>query len=85
MQTKFRAAMAKVATLGKKRSSLVDCSDVIPIPKALTGEGPHLPAGKSLTDIDASMGGILKKFLEHALSTTSELDMESAKLRRSRP
>ncbi|KAJ7202063.1 manganese peroxidase 3 [Mycena pura] len=51
MQTEFRAAMSKMAIIGHSRSSMVDCSDVIPVPKPVVGK-PHLPAGKSMADIE---------------------------------
>ncbi|KAF8184670.1 manganese peroxidase 1 [Pholiota molesta] len=35
MQTQFKAAMAKLQTLGQK--NLVDCSDVVPVPAAFAG------------------------------------------------
>ncbi|KAJ6542959.1 manganese peroxidase 3 [Mycena capillaripes] len=51
MQTEFRAAMAKLAVIGQNTAKMVDCSDVIPIPKPVTGKA-HLPAGKSMADIE---------------------------------
>ncbi|KAJ6516915.1 heme peroxidase [Mycena vitilis] len=51
MQAKFKAAMAKMAIIGHDRSSLVDCSDVIPVPKPVVGT-PHLPAGKTMNVIE---------------------------------
>ncbi|KAF7305067.1 Peroxidase [Mycena kentingensis (nom. inval.)] len=51
LQAKFRAAMAKMAIIGHSRSSMVDCSDVIPIPPPLDTT-PHLPAGKTMNDIE---------------------------------
>uniref|UniRef100_A0A8H7XSS6 Peroxidase n=1 Tax=Psilocybe cubensis TaxID=181762 RepID=A0A8H7XSS6_PSICU len=33
MVTEFKAAMAKLQVLGQDRSKLIDCSDVVPIPK----------------------------------------------------
>ncbi|KAJ6546368.1 manganese peroxidase isozyme precursor [Mycena sp. CBHHK59/15] len=53
MISKFRASMAKLATLGQVRARLTDCSDVIPVPKTLTTK-PFLPAGKTLKDVDVS-------------------------------
>ena len=35
MQTQFKAAMAKLQVLGQP-SNLIDCSDVVPVPAALT-------------------------------------------------
>ncbi|KAJ7054179.1 putative versatile peroxidase [Mycena amicta] len=51
MQTEFRAAMSKMAIIGHNRANMVDCSDVIPVPKAVVGK-PHLPAGKTMADIE---------------------------------
>jgi manganese peroxidase len=55
MMSAFAAAMAKVAVLGQKKRDLIDCSDVIPIPKPFTGKA-HLPAGSKLKDIQVSVG-----------------------------
>jgi len=38
MQTEFRAAMAKLAVLGQNTARMVDCSEVIPVPKPFTGQ-----------------------------------------------
>ncbi|KAF7291422.1 Peroxidase [Mycena indigotica] len=52
---RFRAAMAKLATLGQIRALLTDCSDVIPVPKPLpAGSTPMLPAGKTMKDVQAA-------------------------------
>ncbi|KAJ6606845.1 manganese peroxidase 3 [Mycena sp. CBHHK59/15] len=51
MQSEFRAAMAKMAIIGQDRSEMVDCSDVIPVPKPVVGI-PHLPAGQTMDDIE---------------------------------
>ncbi|KAJ6550426.1 heme peroxidase [Mycena vulgaris] len=53
MTSKFRKAMAKLATLGQIREFLTDCSDVIPTAPPLT-KAPSLPAGKSMGDIEAA-------------------------------
>ncbi|KAH9056569.1 manganese peroxidase 1 [Lactarius vividus] len=53
MRTAFAAVMAKLSVLGQNTKNLVDCSDVIPIPKPFTGSA-HLPAGSTLQDIEAS-------------------------------
>jgi cytochrome c peroxidase len=54
MRTAFRTAMAKLAALGNDRSSLVDCSSVIPNP-ADDGTEPTLPGGKVADDIEGSV------------------------------
>ncbi|KAJ7278474.1 putative versatile peroxidase [Mycena rebaudengoi] len=51
LKSAFRAAMARMAVIGVDRNTLVDCSDVIPVPPALVGS-PHLPAGKTMDDIE---------------------------------
>ncbi|KAJ7100803.1 putative versatile peroxidase [Mycena belliarum] len=51
MQREFGAAMAKMAVIGQDKRKMVDCSDVIPIPKPVVGT-PHLPAGKTMGDIE---------------------------------
>ncbi|KAJ6577683.1 manganese peroxidase 3 [Mycena capillaripes] len=51
LQSEFRAAMAKLAVIGQNTKNLIDCSDVIPVPKAVTGKA-HLPAGKTMSDIE---------------------------------
>ena len=43
--------MSKMAILGHDRNKLIDCSEVIPVPKPLT-KGPHLPAGFTMHDIE---------------------------------
>ncbi|KAI9461299.1 manganese peroxidase 1 [Lactarius psammicola] len=53
MNSAFSAAMAKLSVLGQNTRNLVDCSDVIPVPKPFTGSA-HLPAGSTLQDIEAS-------------------------------
>ena len=55
MVRRFEAAMAKMTVLGNDVSTLTDCSEVIPVPKAVKLPAPTLPAGKSLADIQASV------------------------------
>ncbi|KAI0061055.1 manganese peroxidase isozyme precursor [Artomyces pyxidatus] len=54
MVTKFENVMKRLATVGHNPASLIDCSEVIPVPKAATFGAPTLPAGTTLQDIDAS-------------------------------
>ncbi|KAF9468402.1 manganese peroxidase 1 [Collybia nuda] len=54
MQTKFRAVMSKLAVVGHNRNLLTDCSDVIPIPSHPLSKGATLPAGKVMSDLEAS-------------------------------
>ncbi|KAJ7352148.1 manganese peroxidase 5 [Mycena albidolilacea] len=51
LQSSFRAAMAKMAVIGQNTKTMIDCSDVIPVPKPVVGK-PHLPAGKTMKDIE---------------------------------
>ncbi|THU84144.1 manganese dependent peroxidase 1 [Dendrothele bispora CBS 962.96] len=51
MQSEFKAAMLKLSLLGQNQRNLVDCSEVIPVPRAVTDK-PHLPAGSSLRDVE---------------------------------
>ncbi|KAH9934475.1 heme peroxidase [Epithele typhae] len=54
MVARFEAAMKKMTVLGNNVPSLVDCSEVIPVPKAAASQKAHLPAGKTQKDIEAS-------------------------------
>ncbi|KAJ7584950.1 putative versatile peroxidase [Mycena floridula] len=54
MTASFRAAMSKMATLGQNRALMVDCSDVIPVPKPLTKNVPTFPAGKTRADVQVA-------------------------------
>ncbi|VDB87793.1 unnamed protein product [Peniophora sp. CBMAI 1063] len=51
MMTSFSAAMAKLAVLGQDTSKMVDCSDVIPVPKTFT-KAATFPAGLSKADVE---------------------------------
>ena len=54
LQSAFKAAMDKLATLGQNRAAMVDCSDVIPVPKPVVGKA-HLPAGQTQSDIEQAV------------------------------
>ena len=54
MVTKFEQAMMKLAVVGHNPNTLIDCSEGIPTPAAVTLPSPTLPAGKSLADIQAA-------------------------------
>lgn len=54
MMSSFKTQMAKLAVLGQNTREMVDCSEVIPVPKPRVGR-THLPAGTSLQDIEASV------------------------------
>ncbi|KAK7454055.1 fungal class II heme-containing peroxidase [Stygiomarasmius scandens] len=51
LERAFRDAMVKLSLVGQDRRRLTDCSEVIPIPRRVTSQ-PHLPAQKTLDDID---------------------------------
>ena len=51
MASSFQAAMAKLAVLGQDTSKMVDCSDVIPVPKTIT-KAATFPAGLSKADVE---------------------------------
>jgi hypothetical protein len=54
MVSSFKIQMAKLAVLGQNTAKLIDCSEVIPVPKPRKRKA-HLPAGTSLDDIEASV------------------------------
>jgi manganese peroxidase len=54
MASSFAAAMAKLAVLGQDVNKMVDCSDVIPVPKPFTGK-IEFPAGLHKQDIDQAV------------------------------
>jgi len=55
LQSAFKAAMLKLSTLGQNTAKMVDCSDVIPVPKAVTGS-PHFPASLSKANVEQACG-----------------------------
>lgn len=55
MQSTFRAAMSKLATLEQIRLALIDCSEIILVPGALSFKGPSLPADKTMNDIETAV------------------------------
>jgi hypothetical protein len=57
MASTFQSAMAKMAVLGQDTSKMVDCSDVIPIPKALVGAQAQamFPAGLNKADVEQAV------------------------------
>ncbi len=58
MMNNFKKAMAKMAILGHDRKDLIDCSEVIPVPARFSLPPPHLPAGKTIGDIESSVSGL---------------------------
>ncbi|KII94705.1 hypothetical protein PLICRDRAFT_148817 [Plicaturopsis crispa FD-325 SS-3] len=57
MNRKFEKAMRKLAVLGHNPEDLVDCSEVIPHPKAAKFT-PYIPAGKSMADMDHACSAV---------------------------
>lgn len=55
IKTAFAAAFAKMATLGNDRSQMVDCSEVLPRVSTATLPPAHLPAGKTLADVQQAV------------------------------
>lgn len=53
MNAAFKFEMLKLSVLGQDVRKLVDCSDVIPVPAPRLGSA-HLPAGSSMSDVQAS-------------------------------
>jgi hypothetical protein len=51
MASTFAAAFAKMSVLGQDTSNMIDCSEVIPIPKPFTGQA-MFPAGLTHADIE---------------------------------
>ena len=52
MMQAFADAMAKMAVIGHDKSTLIDCSEVIPDPQAPNGKPATYPAQKSFADIE---------------------------------
>ncbi|TFY81720.1 hypothetical protein EWM64_g2297 [Hericium alpestre] len=54
MVSKFESVMQRLATVGQNPRALTDCSEVIPVPKAVRLPAATLPAGKTLKDVQAA-------------------------------
>jgi hypothetical protein len=54
MKSAFQAAMRKLSLLGQDTKNLIDCTEVIPVPKPLHTTA-HFPAGSSYEDIQRSV------------------------------
>ncbi|KAJ3551315.1 hypothetical protein NM688_g4779 [Phlebia brevispora] len=52
MATSFKNAMAKLAVLGHNTNDLIDCSDVVPAPKAAVKKPATFPATKNARDLE---------------------------------
>ena len=51
LQSAFKAAFRRMTVLGHDESSLIDCSDVVPVPPA-PASAAHLPAGLTHNDVE---------------------------------
>ena len=51
MMSSFKAAMAKMTILGHNRNDLIDCSDVVPVPKPPVNKPATFPATTSAKDL----------------------------------
>ncbi|GJE87947.1 manganese peroxidase [Phanerochaete sordida] len=51
MMDSFKAAMSKLAILGHSRQSLIDCSEVVPVPRPPVGKHASFPATTSPKDL----------------------------------
>lgn len=58
IQNRFTQVMKKLSLLGHNQADLIDCSDVIPVPKTLT-KAATFPAGKSQADVEIVVGLIV--------------------------
>ncbi|OCH92288.1 manganese peroxidase precursor [Obba rivulosa] len=52
MASSFKAAMSKLAILGHSRESLIDCSDVVPVPKPAVNTPASFPATTGPKDLE---------------------------------
>ncbi|EIN09508.1 manganese peroxidase 1 precursor [Punctularia strigosozonata HHB-11173 SS5] len=52
MQAAFKGAMLKLSVLGHNIEDMIDCSEVIPVPKALPPKAATFPAGLSHADVE---------------------------------
>lgn len=55
MVKQFETVMAKLAVVAQDPSTLIDCSEVIPVPAKVNLPPPTLPAGQSLNDVQAAV------------------------------
>lgn len=62
VKSAFAAAFAKMTTLGNDVSQMVDCSEVLPIPPDTVIPPAHLPAGKTMNDIEQAVSSLSRAF-----------------------
>lgn len=56
LQNRFQFIFEAMGQLGTDPTTLIDCSEVLPVPPALPASSiPHFPAGKSNKDIEQAV------------------------------
>ena len=57
LTNRFQFVVETLAMVGQDPTNMIDCSEVIPIPKDLTPEqlAPKLPAGKTMNDVEQAV------------------------------
>ena len=58
LQNRFQFIFEAMGQLGHDPATLIDCSDVLPIPAALPNT-PHFPAGKTNKDVEQAVRSCL--------------------------
>jgi hypothetical protein len=76
---RFAKAMEKLSLVGQDKNSLVDCSHMVPDVLGIAVPKPHLPAGKTLDDIEASVSYFSPTF--GYKRTDNTMTLESALIR----
>ena len=54
LQNRFQFIFEAMGQLGTDPTTLIDCSEVLPTPPALTTT-PHFPAGKTIEDVEQAV------------------------------
>ena len=77
LQSAFKAAMLKLSVLGHNVNEMVDCSELIPVPKTFT-KAATFPAGLSHADVEQAVSHIssalfAKLIMRHPLSALPRL------------
>ncbi|THG97447.1 hypothetical protein EW026_g4554 [Hermanssonia centrifuga] len=55
LQNRFQFIFEAMGQLGTDPTTLIDCSEVLPVPPALPATAvPHFPAGKTINDVEAA-------------------------------
>ncbi|PSR78715.1 hypothetical protein PHLCEN_2v7304 [Hermanssonia centrifuga] len=56
LQNRFQFIFEAMGQLGTDPTTLIDCSEVLPVPPALPATAvPHFPAGKTIRDVEAAV------------------------------